>query len=117
MVITPLISLRSRALLDSLAGRGGVSMDDLFLLSEAQMRRIKPHFPQSHGIARVDDRRVVSGIVFVIRNGLRWRDAPRGYGPHKTIYNRIRALEPIGRVQQVLRRTGAQGRQAAPAED
>jgi putative transposase len=72
-------------------------MDDLFLLSEAQMRRINPHFPQSHGIARVHDRRVVSGIVFVIRNGLRWRDAPRGYGPHKTIYNRIRALEPIGR--------------------
>ena len=53
-------------------------MDDLFLLSEAQMRRIKPYFPLSRGIVRVDDRRVVSGIVFVIRNGLRWRDAPRG---------------------------------------
>ena len=64
-------------------------MDDLFLLSEAQMRRTKPYFPLSHGIVRVDDRRVVSGIVFVIRNGLRWRDAPRGYGPHKTIYNRF----------------------------
>jgi putative transposase len=64
-------------------------MDDLFLLSEAQMRRIKPCFPLSRGIVRVDDRRVVSGIVFVIRNGLRWRDAPRGYGPHKTIYNRF----------------------------
>jgi transposase len=42
-----------------------------------------------HGIARVHDRRVISGIVFVIRNGLRWRDAPREYGPHKTIYNRF----------------------------
>jgi transposase len=42
-------------------------MDDLFLLSEAQMRRVKPHFPQSHGIARMDDHRVVSGIVFIIR--------------------------------------------------
>ena len=51
-------------------------MADLFLLSEAQMRRIEPYFPLSHGIARVDDRRVISGIVFVIRNGLRWRDAP-----------------------------------------
>jgi transposase len=58
-------------------------MADLFLLSEAQMRRIKPYFPLSHGIARVDDRRVISGIVFVIRNGLRWRDAPRDYGPHR----------------------------------
>ena len=32
---------------------------------------------------------MTSGIVFVIRNGLRWRDAPRDYGPHKTIYNRF----------------------------
>lgn len=39
--------------------------------------------------APVDDRRIISGIIFVIRNGLRWRDAPRGYGPHKTIYNRF----------------------------
>ena len=39
------------------------------------------------GIARVDHRRIVSAIVFVIKNGLRWRDAPRDYGPHKTIDN------------------------------
>ena len=64
-------------------------MADLFLLSEAQMRRIEGYFPLSHGIARVDDRRVVSAIVFVIKNGLRWRDAPKEYGPHKTIYNRF----------------------------
>jgi transposase len=32
---------------------------------------------------------VISGIIFVIRNGLRWRDAPKDYGPHKTIYNRF----------------------------
>ena len=64
-------------------------MGDLILLSEAQMRQIEPYFPLSHGVPRVDDRRVISGIVFVIRNGLRWRDAPRGYGPHKTIYNRF----------------------------
>ncbi|MDG2479581.1 MAG: transposase, partial [Alphaproteobacteria bacterium] len=51
-------------------------MDDLCLLSEAQMRRIETFFPLSHGIPRVDDRRVISGIVFVIKNGLRWRDAP-----------------------------------------
>ena len=83
-------------------------MADLFLLSEAQMRRIERYFPLSHGIARVDDRRVISGIVFVIRNGLRWRDAPGDYGPHKTIYNR--ALEPSWGVQQDIRRTGTQGR-------
>ena len=64
-------------------------MTDLFLPSRVQMRRIERYFPLSHGIARVDDRRIVSPIVFVIKNGLRWRDAPRDYGPHKTIYNRF----------------------------
>jgi transposase len=60
-----------------------------FWLSQAQLERIKPHFPLSHGVPRVDDRRVVSGIIHVIRNGLRWRDAPAVYGPHKTLYNRF----------------------------
>lgn len=58
-------------------------MSDLLWLSEAQMRRIEPHFPLSHGIPRVDDRRIESGIIFVIRNGLRWRDAPKEYGPQR----------------------------------
>lgn len=71
-------------------------MDDLFLLSEAQMCRIEPYFPLSHGMARVDDRRVISGVIYVIRNGLRWRDAPREYGPHKTIYNRFVRCSRLG---------------------
>ena len=71
-------------------------MNDLFLLSEAQMRRIEPYFPRSHGVPRVDDRLVISGIVFVIRNGLSWRDAPRDYGPHKTIYNRFVRWSRLG---------------------
>jgi putative transposase len=71
-------------------------MKELLLLSEAQMRRIEPYFPLSHGIARVDDRRVLSGILYVIRNGLRWRDAPREYGPHKTIYNRFIRWSRLG---------------------
>ena len=64
-------------------------MDDLFLLSERQMARISLFFPLAHGVPRVDDRRVVSGIVYVIRNGLQWKDAPKDYGPHKTLYNRF----------------------------
>ena len=59
----------------------------LFLLSERRMARISPCFPLSHGVPRVDDRRVISGIVYVIRNGLQWKDAPPGYDPHKTLYN------------------------------
>ncbi len=71
-------------------------MSDLVLLSEAQMRRIEAHFPLSHGVPRVDDRRILSGILFVIRNGLRWRDAPPAYGPHKTIYNRFIRWSRLG---------------------
>lgn len=71
-------------------------MGSLLFLSDAQMRRIEPYFPLSHGVARVDDRRVLSGILFVIRNGLRWRDAPAAYGPHKTLYNRFIRWSRLG---------------------
>ena len=64
-------------------------MSDLIWLSEAQMRRIEPRLPLPRGVSRVDDRRVISGIIFVIHNGLRWRDAPKDHGPHKAIYNRF----------------------------
>lgn len=63
-------------------------MSDLFWLTDEQIERLRPFFPKSHGKPRVDDRRVLSGIVFVNRNGLRWRDAPSAYGTHKTLYNR-----------------------------
>jgi hypothetical protein len=74
---------------DSGRGGGAAMPTPPFLLTTAQMRRLSPHFPLSHGIARVDDRRVLSGIIYVIRNGLQWRDAPTAYGPHKTLYNRF----------------------------
>jgi putative transposase len=64
-------------------------MSNIVLLSRAQMARLAPFFPRSRGKRRVDDRRVISGIIYVIRNGLMWKDAPRGYGPHKTLYNRF----------------------------
>ncbi len=77
-------------------------MSELWLLSEAQMRRIEPYFPLSHGIPRVDDRRIVSGIIYVIRGGLMWRDAPKGYGPHKTIYNRFIRWSRMGVFNRIL---------------
>ena len=86
-------------------------MSDLIWLSEAQMRRIEPYFPLSHGMPRVDDRRVISGIVFVIRNGLRWRDAPRQYGPHKTIYNRFIRWSRLGVFNRIFAELAAKGGQ------
>lgn len=86
-------------------------MSDLLLLSEAQMRRIEPYFPLSHGVPRVDDRLVLSGIIFVLRNGLRWRDAPREYGPHKTIYNRFIRWSRLGVFNRILAElTGKRGK-------
>ncbi len=64
-------------------------MNDYFWLTQTQLDRIKPHFPLSHGIPRVDDLRVISGIIHVIKRGLQWRDAPTAYGPAKTLYNRF----------------------------
>jgi putative transposase len=84
-------------------------MSDLILLSPAQMRRIAPYFPLSHGIPRVDDRKIVSGIIFMIRNGLRWRDAPKEYGPHKTIYNRFIRWSRLGVFNAIFAALSAKG--------
>ena len=84
-------------------------MSDLFFLSERQLRRISPYFPLSHGIPRVDDRRVLSGIIFVIRNGLRWRDAPEAYGPAKTLYNRFIRWSRLGVFDRIFETLAAKG--------
>lgn len=84
-------------------------MGNLFLLSERQMARIAPFFPLSHGIPRVDDRRVVSGIVYVIRNGLQWKDAPVGYGPHKTLYNRFIRWSRLGVFDRIFAGLAGEG--------
>ena len=61
-------------------------MSDPFWLSEEQFRRLRPLLPNKvRGVPRVDDRRVISGIVHVLRSGCRWKDAPALYGPHKTL--------------------------------
>ena len=71
-------------------------MRTLFYLSESQMERISPFFPRSHGIPRADGRHVVSGILYVIKHGLQWKDAPAEYGPYKTLYNRFVRWSRLG---------------------
>src|SRR5213078_253011 len=62
---------------------------DQFWLTKAQFSKIKPHLPSdTRGKPRVDDRRVISGIVQDLKSGARWVDAPPEYGPRKTLYNR-----------------------------
>ena len=77
-------------------------MSDLFWLTDIQMARLQPFFPKSHGKPRVDDKRVLSGIVFINRNGLRWRDAPAEYGPSKTLYNRWKRWSDKGIFARML---------------
>ena len=59
-------------------------------LSEAEWRLIEPLLPNKpRGVARVDDRRVLNGIFYVLRTGSPWRDLPERYGPYTTVYNRF----------------------------
>ena len=65
-------------------------MSGYFWLSDQQFDRLAPLLPRdTRGVPRVDDRRVISGIVHVLKSGCRWADAPAVYGPRKTLYNRF----------------------------
>ena len=84
-------------------------MSNLYWLTDAQMARLKPFFPKSHGKPRVDDRRVLSGIIFINRNGLRWCDAPKEYVPAKTLYNRWKRWSDNGVFARILTGLSAEG--------
>jgi transposase len=84
-------------------------MSDLFLLSERQMARISPYFPPSHGMPRVDCRRVVSGIVYVIIHGLQWKDAPKNYGPHEALHNRFIRWSRLGGFDRIFANLAGEG--------
>lgn len=89
-------ALISLAQHDSRSGKWSGDMSNLFWLTDTKMSRLAPFFPKSHGKHQLDDKRVLSGIVFIDRNGLRWRDGPREYGPHKTLYSRWRRWSETG---------------------
>ena len=86
-------------------------MSDLFWLTDKQMERLRPFFPRFHGVPRVDDRRVLSGIIFVNRNGLRWCDAPAAYGPPKALYNRWVRWSRMGVFARMLIELAARNQQ------
>lgn len=65
-------------------------MSRLFWLNDEAWAAIEPHLPKNQpGARRVDDRRVISGILHVLKTGCRWQDCPAEYGPPTTIYNRF----------------------------
>lgn len=77
-------------------------MSHLFWLTVDQVERVKPFFPKERGVGRVDDRKVLSGIIYVIKNGLKWVDAPTEYGPRKTLYNRFRRWSESGVFERIF---------------
>ncbi len=84
---------------------------NLFWLSDDQWRRIEPYLPKDvRGKQRVDDRRVISGILHVIKSGCRWSDCPPEYGPPTTIYNRFVRWAERGVWERLFRALAGRGR-------
>ncbi len=85
-------------------------MAQLYWLSDQAWAAIEPHLP--HGLPgkpRVDDRRVISGILHVLKTGCRWRDVPPAYGPPTTIYNRFTRWSSRGIWQRMFEKMAAAG--------
>src|SRR5262245_25241488 len=88
---------------------------NLFWFDDEQWSRIEPHLPRNQpGPERHDDRRIVSGIMHVMRSGCRWKDCPAEYGPHKTIYNRFARWSERGIWQKIF--AAAAASDAAPKQ-
>ncbi len=84
---------------------------NLFWLSDREWKSIEPYLPRDvRGKARVDDRRVISGIVHVLKSGCRWCDCPPEYGPHTTIYNRFVRWARRGVWENLFRALAGAGR-------
>ena len=77
-------------------------MSDRFWLKDAQWAVIEPLLPRLGGKPRVDDRRVISGILHRYREGLRWRTIPAEYGPRTTLFNRWNRWSEKGIWQALL---------------
>ena len=85
-------------------------MTRLFWLSNEAWAAIDPHLPRGKpGKPRVDDRRVISGILHVLKTGCRWRDVPPEYGPATTIYNRYNRWSERGLWQRLFEQIAASG--------
>ena len=79
-------------------------MSRTFYLSDNQWAAIQPHLPQYKGHRpRVNDRKIISGIIYVLQSGCRWRDAPPQYGPSTTLYNRYNRWSERGVWQYLFR--------------
>ena len=84
---------------------------NLFWLDDEQWEKIQPLLPTDvRGKERADDRRVISGILHVLKSGCRWCDCPPEYGPPTTIYNRFTRWAERGVWEKLFRELADCGR-------
>lgn len=84
---------------------------NLYWLSDEQWRRIEPRLPTDvRGKKRADDRRIISGILHVLKSGCRWKDCPPEYGPPTTVYNRFVRWAERGIWERLFRELASRGR-------
>src|SRR3954463_16497984 len=92
-----------------LSGMAGI-VRDLFWPSDQAWGGLEAHLPNNQpGKPRVDDRRVISGILHILKTGGRWRDVAPEYGPAKTIYNRYTRWARRGVWQRIFAKIAAAG--------
>ena len=80
-------------------------------MTDGRMERLRRLFPKPRGKPRVDDRRVLSGIIFIHRNGLMWKHASSAYNPPKTLYNRWKRWSRMGVFATIMTELTAQAQE------
>jgi transposase len=81
-----------------------------FDLSDEEWALLEPLMPASRKSARVDDRRIMNAIFYVLRTGMPWRDLPERYGPYTTAYNRFNRWSRRGIWKRVFDRLATRSR-------
>jgi transposase len=75
-------------------------------LTDEQWQVIESLLPPSgaKGRPRIDDRRVINGMLYKAKTGIAWRDLPERYGPWKTVYNRFWRWSRNGTLTELVKR-------------
>ncbi len=100
-VKTQLTMLRFNGLVNRIGGQQ--MRTNLFWFSDGQWARIEPFIPSNRrGVKPKNNRRILSGIMHVLKSGCRWVDCPPEYGPAKTVYNRFNRWSAQGIWQSIF---------------
>jgi transposase len=81
-----------------------------FDLTDEEWELLEPSLPAARKSGRVDDRRVLDGIFYVLRTGIPWRDLPERYGPYTTVYNRFNRWSRRGIFKRIFEALAAKSR-------